>query len=259
MIPLFRELIVELNSDCNRDCFFCPRHSDNTGHRKFHGKKIVQFMPTELVQKILGEAKEMGFKGYVTFHHFSEPFLDPRLIEFAKLAKLYGMHPFEHTNGDLLRKNDELCEQVKETFAHIVVGLYDHCSEEEREEQKKFWLERLAGMKVLFSCVDDVFVRSHYTEKNLDGFQSKKGIRPSKPKWPNGKCSNPGLKMLIHYTGKMALCCEDMCEEFDLGSAHDTSIWDLWYSEKHVKIYQNLQEGKRHMYPLCSQCPITPF
>jgi radical SAM protein with 4Fe4S-binding SPASM domain len=215
-------------------------------------------MPTEKVDKILDDAQRINFKGWITFHHFSEPFLDPRLIEFATKAKSMGMTPFEHTNGDFIRKDDELCQQALEVFNHIVIGLYDHKTPEEQEEDKAFWRERLGG-KARFSSVDNVYVRSHYTEKNIDGYEQVRGDRPEIKTYPNSPCHNPILKLLIHYNGNVALCCEDMREEFDLGNAFEQSLWNLWYSEKHVRIARDLKEGKRHLYSLCSQCPIAPF
>lgn len=256
-ISPFMELIIELHSHCNRDCFFCPRHSDDSGHRKAGANKIRKSMSTENVHKILADAHRMGYKGWVTFHHLSEPFLDPRIIDVARRARRLGMRPFEHTNGDAIRDNHRLCEEAREVFNYLVVGMYDHTTVAQREATKNFWRTRL-GDKVRFSAVDSMFMRAHYTEKNLDGYEETRGSRPVLKTYRNGVCKRPERRLMVHYTGNVVLCCEDMREEFDLGSAFEQPLEDIWYSEKHVAIVRDLRAGKRYKYPLCNSCPIAP-
>lgn len=255
---MFHELILELQANCNRDCFFCPRHSDESGHRKdAEGGHVKTAMSTENVMKILVGAQEMGYRGWITFHHLSEPFLDKRIIDIARTARALGMTPFEHTNGDVLRTDPELCAQAREVFEYIVVGLYDHKTEAEREEEEAFWRMQL-GETVRFNAVDTVFVRGHHTEKNLDGFVELRGKRPVPPTYPTGACNRPLHRMMIHYTGKVALCCEDMCEDFELGNAFKQPLKEIRYSEEHVTVVRDLQEGNRAKYPLCAGCPMPP-
>src|SRR4030042_182050 len=102
-LPMFKKLIIELQSNCNRDCFFCSRRWDKSGKRLGpDGKRIIRSMPTESALRILDQASSMGFRGYTTFHLFSEPFLDKRIIEMAREAEKRGLRPYEHTNGDVL-------------------------------------------------------------------------------------------------------------------------------------------------------------
>jgi len=258
MIPMFQKLIVELHSLCNRDCFFCPRHSDTSGHRKnANGTKVKRSMPSEMVHKILRDAEKLGFAGLVSFHHFSEPFLDQRLLDMAHLARKLGMRPYEHTNGDVLKRDEELCTAAREVFEYIVVGLYDHATPEQRHEAETFWRNRL-GDKARFSVVDNVYPRSHFTDKNLDGFQARCGTRPAVKTYANSRCTAPVLRCMVHYTGNIALCCEDLKEEFGLGSAFDKELKELWYSSRHVEVIKDLRAGLRHKYELCRKCPIPP-
>lgn len=256
MIPMFREILLELCSACNRDCFFCPRHSDTSGHRKTaDGKMVRKFMPTTMAEKILTEAHGFGFRGWVTFHHFSEPFLDERHLDMARLAKSLGMKPFCHTNGDALRNNEALCQESREVFDHLTVGLYDHKTPAERRDAEAFWRARL-GPKTRFSAIDDVYVRGHHTSKNLDGYEAFTGRRPVPQVHPGAPCRRPLQRLIVHYTGNLALCCEDLAEEFELGSASETNSLDLWFSDRHVKIVQQLEAGNREPFSLCRSCPF---
>ena len=205
-------------------------------------------MPTENALKIMDEAVSIGFKGKVAFHHMSEPFLDNRIIEMAHEARKRGLTPYEHTNGDVLRKNPDLCEQAAGVFEYIVVGLYDHKNEEERLAEETFWKKQLKGTTVKFSVVDAVFPRCN-TPFDDRMFREKNAHSVS-------PCIRPLNRMIIHYDGNMALCCEDMSDMFDLGNAFEQSVEKLWYSDKHIEIINDLQKGYRYKYAACKNCPM---
>jgi radical SAM protein with 4Fe4S-binding SPASM domain len=63
-------------------------------------------------------------------------------------------------------------------------------------------------------------------------------------------------RMIIDYSGRMRLCCEDIAEEWGLGSIYDFSLYELWNSERHLEILDNLSRpGGRLKYDYCSICP----
>lgn len=232
MNPIFRKLAIELQSYCNRKCSFCSRSNFRDGIRKA--------MPTKNVLDILGQAHEMGFRGSVAFHQNSEPLYDDRLIAMAQKAKELGMKTNICTNGDLLQNNEQLCQQVTKAFDAIVVGLYDDKSAEERKTEMEFWKSKL-GNKVHFSCIENVIPRAYADNKN--------------PVCPTVKCTLPSARMIIHYDGNMALCCDDIKNEFNLGNAFESPLKELWWSEKHLAIITALSQGQREKFPMCSKCP----
>ena len=62
------------------------------GNRKdAKGKPIIKSAPTERVYRLIDEAWDIGYRGTINFHHLSEPFLDKRLITFARYAKDKGV------------------------------------------------------------------------------------------------------------------------------------------------------------------------
>lgn len=250
-IPLFRKLLLELQANCNRDCFFCNREFDTSGKRyDAAGRKVLKRMPTEEALSILDQAQALGFDGHVAFHHYSEPFLDPRIIDMAHAARARGMKPYEHTNGDVLRGNAALCREAAEVFEYLVVGLYDYRNDAELAAEKAFWLERLEGTRVRFSLAGEVFPRT-LTPHDDRMFRAKQSF-------PGGACKRPAVRLIIHYDGEMALCCEDMQDRFDLGNAFETPIEQLWFGERHVQIMKALEQGRREQFPLCASCPIPP-
>lgn len=251
-LPLFKRVLLELQSNCNRDCFFCNRVGDVSGKRiDADGQNIKRSMPSEQVVNILNQVAALGFKGPIAFHHMSEPFLDPRLIDFARQARQLGMMPYEHTNGDALKGNDALCRAAAEVFDYIVVGLYDDLSTAELLQEKVYWRQRLKGTKVEFSVIE-----GHIHPRTFVPYDSRMII--AKRSYPKGVCERPLLRMIIHYDGNVALCCEDMIDSFSLGNVFEQPVEEIWYSAKLLKIVQDLQNGKRSAYPLCAKCPLPP-
>ena len=121
---MFRMVQLELQSHCNRDCWFCPRHLDRSGHRKdANGESIKKKFPTEKIRDIFEQLCELNFKKRIIFHHLSEPTLDSRLIDVAQTAKRLGMKPFTFTNGDVLKNDIELCKKADDVFYSMIVGL----------------------------------------------------------------------------------------------------------------------------------------
>ena len=252
LIPLFQRVVLELQSHCNRACDFCSRESDTSGKRKTaDGESVRQSMPTEKIMSLLDELESLSFEGYITFHQLSEAFLDRRLIEIATEAKRRSMRPYVHTNGDVLRDDERLSRQTSEVFEYVVVGLYDYTTEEEKNAEKKFWLERLHGTRVMFSLVEDVYVRTHSADNRL---MNTLGRRT----YPTGICTEPQKYLMIHYNGDVCCCCEDMYGELLRFNVFDSSIADIWFSERHAQVINTLLIGERKEFELCAKCTMKP-
>ncbi len=260
-IPLFQRLEIETQSNCNRSCWFCSRTYDRTGvYINNSGASTLEQMPTDKVIDLLDQAVQLGFRGLAAFHFFSEPLLDKRNTLFAKAARQRGMKPLIHTNGDALRANDRLCEQVKEAYDHIVVGLYDYLDADGLAAEKDYWRQRLSGVVDL----KFVYIRS-VNERALPSLGIPRALVPPDARasipdltYTNGPCSRPLLRMPIRYDGAFCLCCEDLHAQFGLGNVYEHSLKQLWYSDLHSQIIEDLLAGRRELHQLCRQCPLTP-
>lgn len=249
-IPLFQRVVIELQALCNRDCFFCCRESDTSGKRKnADGSPVLDAMPTAKVLALYDEICELGFTGYITFHQLSEAFLDKRLLELAREARRRGMKPYVHTNGDVLRTSDEMCRQAADVFEYIVVGLYDYTTQAEKETEKVFWRNRLAGTQVLFSLIENAYVRTH----SADNEQMRSRLRMTHP---TAICAEPQKYLMIHYNGDVCCCCEDMYGELLRANVFETSVKEIWNSQRHIEVVDALRFGERRKFELCSKCTM---
>jgi len=249
VIPLWYVLEIELQSDCNRDCHFCPRHEDRSGIRKDKdGKHVRKEMPTENVKNILDQAAKLKYKGPIGFHRLSEPFLDKRYLEIATYAKKKGLMISEYSNGDVLKNKPDFIKKLDGLIDKITIGLYDYKDHKEREELMNFWRNQFNKTKVEFSLAGEFPVirqNSDLYDKDLIS------------KVINNRCfGTNGLR--IRYDGEVSLCCEDDQCTFNLGNVFESTLEDIWWSEKHVNIIKTLRKhGGRKNYPLCKKCALT--
>jgi radical SAM protein with 4Fe4S-binding SPASM domain len=216
-------------------------------------------LPTETILDLLDQVQAMGFRERVTFYHYSEPLLDKRNIMLAREAKRRGMKPYLHTNGDVLRRDNAMCEEVKRVYGLIVVGLYDYNTNEQLEEAKRYWQDRLAGANLKFSAIGISAARSAFS----NGIP--KALVPTDPRmgapdltFDNAPCHRPMIRMIIQHDGEMCNCCEDAQGAFRLGNVFQSSVKELWFSDRHVQAVTDLIAGRRAKYDLCRNCPLPP-
>ena len=259
-IPMFERLEVETQSHCNRSCWFCPRIHDRSGaYLDSLATPVKKQMATETVLDILDQAAGLQFTGGVSFYFYSESLLDKRNLMFARAARERGMKPFLHTNGDVLRNNESLCRAVAAVYEYVVIGIYDYQTDAELQSQKSFWSQRMTGCDLRFSTIGEGPARS------ARSMGTPRALVPSDQRfavpdftYSNAPCHRPLIRLILRYDGRMCMCCEDMNGEFNLGNIHDSSLSELWYSDRHVQLVTDLMAGHREKHSLCRNCPLPP-
>ena len=204
-------------------------------------------MPGAQVHRIIDQAADLGYRGKVKLHRLSEGLLDNRYAKFARHINKRGMLLVDDTNGDVLRKNDGLCAELDGVVHEFRIGLYDYRNEEEREEEKSFWMERFTRTRVSFSLPREACV-----------VRQGSGIYPSAPKNADELeqlCYQPFFFFLIRYDGEVSLCCDDDQCNFGLGNVFSQSLEEIWWSPGRLAIAEDLSvPGGRRKYGLCRQC-----
>ena len=252
-LPMWKTMQIDIQSLCNRDCIWCPRYDDKSGIRKdIAGKPVKKIMPTENVLSIIEQVSKLGFQGEITFHRLSEPFLDPRYIEFAKYANKHNLKVIEFTNGDILKKKPELCSELDGLLKRIYIGLYDFNSYKELKSEKQYWRKQFKKTKVIFSVPH---IHTQIRQGSMIYSQRSKN-----EKILNSPCYRAFKEGLaIRYDGEVSLCCDDDACNFNLGNAFKQPIEEIWWSKRRKEIYETLSKPMgRHKYPLCKKCYRPP-
>lgn len=71
-------------------------------------------------------------------------------------------------------------------------------------------------------------------------------------------CNFPMTHMLIHYDGRVGLCCEDWKRECDLGQVPESSAAEVWRGERAMAA-RRLLAAKQRVFAPCSRCDVKPW
>ena len=240
-IPLFGRLEIETFSNCNRTCETCLRNSypDRERVDSWFGDVLL---PTETVCSIIDQAHALGYRGDVNLQHYNEPLLDVRIEEFGHYVQSKGRAVGICTNGDLITR--ERANTLDGAFTWMDVALYMN---EEAQAKRQASLEPLFS-KTKLRFTGGSHITTHSSPRpHLNRLVQIHGKTP---------CFQVWWRMIINHKGEMLLCCDDMPGHFDLGNVFDSTLEELWFSEKHQDIMWTLAEpGGRKSYAHCAACP----
>ena len=65
--------------------------------------------------------------------------------------------------------------------------------------------------------------------------------------------------MTINRHGDVATCSEDLLYEEKMGNILNSSIKNIWCSEKYTKIRKNLLDSNRNFLSTCKKCDYCGF
>lgn len=240
-IPLFGRLEIETCSNCNRSCVTCLRNSypDSERVKSWFGDTLL---PAETVCSIIDQAHELGYKGDVNLQHFNEPLLDSRIEEFGRYTQSKGRAVGICTNGDFI--TEERSKTLDGAFTWMDVALYS-----DRDAQAK----RQAFLEPLFAKTKLRFTGGYHVTTHFSPHPDLQRLVQTHVETP---CFELRKRMIINHKGEMLLCCDDMPGHFDLGNVFDSTLEELWFSQKHQEIVRVLEEpGGRRNYSHCATCP----
>lgn len=264
---------IEITNHCNANCIFCPR---DTMTRK------RGFMDSQLFQKIIDEAVEMGLSRF-NLTGFGEAFLDKNLSDRIRYIKTYPhTHVSLFTNGSLLTAeiNQQIVEMgldeltfsidsaIPEEFNHLRQNLdfntvLDNMKglKAERDRIQSSYplilvsavasnrsdLPRIKVIYKFFSPLVDLIFFSY--QHNWGDFKlgEEKSILP---------CYFPWEHMMVRWDGRVSLCCIDYNCEHVLGYLRKQTIQEVW--ENGASIRRLHLEGKREEIELCRNCTFFP-
>jgi len=270
-------LWVELTSYCNYKCVMCPN--------KDLKKEDKGFMEIELFKKIVDEAQDFIFD--INLAHRGESMLHPQLIEAIEYAKKNKVFTRLHTNGSLL--TEDLSRKIiksgldclsfsfdgydKETYEKIRKGgdfdmtvkniiRFLEIKKEAQSKRPKTALEvikfnnkgkdKLLQEKEIFQELFKNLPLDSFVMKELHNWAGEFGEKRHGEKY--SICPFPWNALIIYWNGEVLPCTQDFFGCYIAGNAKDSSLKEIWNSEKMVFLRKKLAEGDIDDFEACSKC-----
>lgn len=241
--PLFGTIEIETINRCNNVCSFCPvNRNDDT--REF--KK----MDEALFKKILDKLKAIEYKGSIGIYSNNEPFMDERIVDFAKTAKeiMPNNHLYLYTNGILLTP-----EKFKAIMQYLDRMYIDNYHDELKLIKPVKEIHHLSKNDPLYK--DKVRIR---LRKIHDVLFTRGGQAPNRKQEKIESllfgCLLPFRQMVVRPDGKVSLCCNDALGKMTMGDLNDESIEEIWNSPHYTGVRMSLAKGRKDASPLCTNC-----
>jgi MoaA/NifB/PqqE/SkfB family radical SAM enzyme len=260
---------IELTNKCNFQCCFCcrqlmTRRRGSMNDATFH-RILDEITPNRIP---------------VRFIRWGEPFLHPRILEYAQLVKHQGIPLHITTNGSLLDdgKMQALIDMRLDSLIFSMQGTG-------REEYTK---QRIGGSY-------DQLARTIKRMVNLRGEQEKpfitvtttveKGASKKEVEWfreywghvvdavrvgrtvltwfddkilsdlDHPVCYEPFRQLSFNWDGDVTACCGDYNGLLVVGNIHQNSLSELWSNNKRLDAIRTLISSGCYSYlTLCSKC-----
>jgi len=272
MISGMKYLELELHSQCNRKCPWCPN--------KDIDRTFYEEMSDEHFTKILKELGEDGFGQNVfvqiVIGRYHEPFLNPELLKrrTREINKTFpNARVVVKTNGDFVN------EESLENLVIDRLNIMDYDMEGMKKCKKRV---KDLGFSIIEIKEDTKTI--HAKSKNIDKLiykvdwpkhallEDRGGIlddefiyNEDKPLLWRGKkekrdyvCSEPSLSIYVDYNGNVMPCCHmrsdhDKHKRFILGNIKEKTLPEI-YNSKFVFDLYNKFSTVETMPEICKYC-----
>lgn len=270
-----QDLIVTIEpyNICNLRCVMCP-------YSKMKRKK--KLMPMKLFKKIVDEAKELGCTR-ITLQVYSEPLMDPHLIDRIKYIKSKGLKAGFFTNATLL--DEKMALKILNSGLDFIKFSVDAGNKEDYEKIRigadwnkvkdniiSFYKKR-GELKLKKPEISIFMIKQESNEKNIKSHKdfwsgyadeinistvdnravdkiSKSFLKKYKNPYP---CFTPrGLTILSN--GKLVMCCLDYDGRMVLGDLKTQSLKEIMNSDKFKKILELHMLFQGDKIEMCKNC-----
>jgi len=216
---------IEINSYCNRTCYYCPRE-----------KNRKEKLSNQIFYPIIHQLKDWDFKGHILLNVYNEPLTDKRLIEFVNFIRGYGFKIRLYTNGDFL--NESIANRLK--VNEIRVTIHEPTSNKQ--------VLKLKALKKKYKNITLIDLRDKFRKTDLlnRGDSLKGEIFKTK------KCSLVNM-MIVKSNGDVTLCCNDIKSKYIFGNVYNEKLKDIWNKKSFKETRDKIRKGIFEL-DICKKC-----
>lgn len=245
----FNHVELETVNRCNGSCRFCPvsRGNDSRPFLKMDGG---------LFRDIVGQLADIGYGGYLGLFSNNEPLLDPRLADFAAVARrrLPHAHLNLSTNGSLL--DEDRLRALLPHFDRIVVNNYnDRPLLHDNIRRLRDFCGGREGTRLLAGKTLEICLRG-----SRDVLTTRAGTAPNRARVRSPlktPCALPFSQLVVRPDGRVSLCCNDALGRMTLGDLGSQGVSDVWFGPAFAAVRAAMLDKGRAGLPLCRGCDFV--
>lgn len=283
--PFPHVLMLELTNACNLKCIMC---------RNASMKRKRGFMPTDLAQDAISQARDLGIKR-VALYTTGESLLHPSFIKIVKICKKLKVYCYLTSNGTLLNKRlsseiiDSGLDSIKFSVDHSAIGEYEGTRiganykrliknlsmlkqlRDSRRSRMKIYIgaivmrtneENMSQFKKFFRpYVDDICFSPLVNQGgNMNtAYNELSPLQKIKSCLLHRPCRLLWDRIVISWEGYLTACCLDYEMDLVYGELTKMSMKDAWNSLKMRQWREFHLKGDLSKMPLCGKCNAPHF
>jgi len=219
---MFKSIDIELNSDCNLRCHYCPNRDHYRGQN---------YMPESMFLKIIDELAEIDFSGRVTPSLYGEPLLHPSIVPYMYHVRelLPKATIVMFTNG--VKLDQEMYDSIVDSVDQFRVT-----------KHADYDITAAGGKMFVRDFNQDVVLSNRCGL--IDHPQAKSFHKA---------CWGLTGQSFINYKGDFLLCCNDFHGEKPFGNVGNDRLVNLWAGYEFNKIKSEMKEGHFSL-DICQRC-----
>lgn len=285
-----RIIYIETTNLCNAKCIMCP-------HQKLN--RTPAFMSDAIFEKTVSDIEDISLSGGQIFlHKEGEPLLDPKIMARLKYttSRLGGKNEVGISTNGMLFTPDK-ADSFIETGANLIFFSVDGVEKDEYEQIRvnlkyevvekniKYFLNRCKNENLKIRVVMQMLINSKDNHSNLfiekwknypcefyikemhSYLDGEKSIQTKKISTSQlNFCEDPFKLIVIYTNGSAGLCCWDYNNEYSIGNITNSSLLELFNSEKAELLRKAITSKQCKNIIPCNRCArifgndhITPY
>ncbi len=239
-VPLFDVILIETQNDCTRSCWFCKfgQQRQDAAHLR---------MSWATIERIVGNLRDLDYRGRVSWFWINEPLLDSRIIEIVARTRQACPHAFLSliTNGDLL--DETLYRALRRSGLDAIgISVYDNPAADRARRLKRD--DRMVLLDMRRTRPPALENRGGNVKRHATLFAETQ-LRLAK-----SSCGRPFRMMTVNARGQAVLCCSDLYSDVVMGDVATERLEDIWNNPSFARYRTQLAAHGREELPLCSSC-----
>ncbi len=239
-------LSVEIGTDCNYQCSFCPQSSF---------RRPSHFMSGDDFDLLMHRLEDIQYEGHVCLAVNNEPFLHPKLLDFCaaisrRLPKGRGALI---SNGALIKLSD--LKTLAQLDVPPGIEVNDYTESRVVATRLRGWLETNPDLKRIPLSIT--------LRGSTEMLSNRAGNQPVGQSfiedYQDVFCTWPFMSLFFTWELKAFLCCSDYRHAVILGDLHQDGIMKIWQGSAYREIRARMLETARAGLPLCRNCDAEWF